>query len=174
MGADQARAGRQATEEAFMSRSSDGDWDSNAGYLWPSWAERAIKGKRGQSYLRELESILVSMPDKRLGEGGLFEEDTLEYAPLACTLGAFRIGREVAAKKTTWEHWELNLPALFPGQDPCDSAWSSAEFGTDTLGLQRTLAWTIAEENDREGSRESPEARYERILAWVRSELVAG
>ena len=39
-------------------------------------------------------------------------------------------------------------------------------------GLPRLVAWSVAVENDGWNREDSPEERYERILAWVRGELL--
>lgn len=58
-----------------MSRSGYSDDDDDDGgsrlNLWRGAVERAIKGKRGQAFLRELGAALDAMPDKRLTTGEL-------------------------------------------------------------------------------------------------------
>lgn len=71
-----------------MSRSGYTDEDENNTFgLWRGAVASAIRGKRGQSMLRELASALDDLPEKRLASESLVNEDG-EF----CTLGA--LGRK--------------------------------------------------------------------------------
>lgn len=80
-----------------MSRSGlyedDGD-DSLAHGRWRGAVASAIRGKRGQAFLRELADALDAMPEKRLVAGALQSEDGCH-----CTLGVMgqKRGLDVAS-----------------------------------------------------------------------------
>ena len=61
-----------------MSRIEDYDIYDTASFLrscaFGHNVEQALKGKRGQKFLRELEAELVAMPEKRLRRGRLAEK----------------------------------------------------------------------------------------------------
>lgn len=62
------------------------DWpDDNAGWLWRGAVRSAIRGRRGQAFLRELRAALDAMPVKRLIEGELEQDGEV------CAIGA--VGR---------------------------------------------------------------------------------
>lgn len=57
-------------------------------------------------------------------------------------------------------------------QSECDGADETARAGVE-IGLTYALAWRLAYLNDEDGrDDETPEQRYERVLAWVRSAQV--
>lgn len=143
-------------------RTSDG-WDDNpAGFLWENWLTRAINGKRGQAALRDLEEALLALPEPRLIEG-----DLIDHAGEVCALGALAL-----YKTNGLPRLRANM-RLYKAREEYYTAEASgsALFGQKELGLARTIAWTIAEENDINGRHETPEQRFRRILAWVRSLL---
>ena len=76
-----------------MSRTEcDGEWDNpDTGYLWGSWVRRAIKGKPGQKFLRELEAALVALPEKEL------IVDNMAKGGGVCALGAVALKRKLDA-----------------------------------------------------------------------------
>lgn len=137
-----------------MTRASDG-WENPAAYLWDSYLRRAIGSKRGQAALRELESALLALPKQRLIDDRLGDE-----TGGVCALGALYVQRRPGFRDRVelLHHWEADIA-------------DSAHFGVDELGLAWSLAWTIAEENDSGGPEETPEARYTRMLAWVRRQI---
>lgn len=60
------------------------DLDNWALIKWRGQVASAIRGKRGQAFLRELIAALDGMPEKRLIEGDLVDEDS----GAVCALGA--------------------------------------------------------------------------------------
>lgn len=75
-----------------MSRFGEGDGEEFAGQyeLWRANAERAIKGRRGQQTLRDLEAALVALPSKRLIAGHL------AFRGEVCAIGALVAHRRTA------------------------------------------------------------------------------
>jgi hypothetical protein len=90
-----------------------------------------------------------------------------------CALGALALKRGVLD------------PTLPPPVEPFDpdhdvEAWEVAEWAGDALGLTYALAIAVQWQNDeghwatyvqRNGQNETPEQRYERVLAWVREQM---
>jgi hypothetical protein len=117
--------------------------------LWEGNCRRSIKGKAGQAALRELEAALLALPEKRLIVGELENA-----AGEVCALGALKRYKGVEEVKA-------------------DPEWEMEEVGVE-LGMPRLVAWQVVYVND-EGvdwrSLASPEERYEKVLAWVRTQL---
>lgn len=119
----------------------------------------AFKGKRGQSFLKEMLAALDALPVKRLvadelatpdlitcSQWGLFETESV------CAIGAVGRARGV------------DMKAL----DPED-----AETVAGTFGIAESMAREIVFMNDEEfySGNETPEARYARVRAWVESQI---
>ena len=109
----------------------------------------AIRGRRGQGFLREMLAALDAMPQQRLiGESFAADGNV-------CALGAVCASRGV--------------------EPPPD--WSCREGGlaaeaADTLGIARALAAEVMSQNDEGGPyRESPEWRWRRMRRWVAEQL---
>lgn len=131
-----------------MSRSGYSDdcegWDL---IRWRGAVNAAIKGKRGQAFLREMRDALDAMPDKRLvssvlvGPGGD-----------CCAMGCVAIARGLDVS----------------GVDP----YETEDVGK-ALGIARSLAAEIAHEND-EGlwrADATPESRWKHVRAWVEQQI---
>jgi hypothetical protein len=118
--------------------------------LWQGNCQRSIKGRVGQAALRELEAALLALPQKRLIAGEL-EDSEGEV----CALGALKRYKGVAEVKAEPE-------------------WEMEEVGVE-LGMPRLVAWKVVALNDDEFDWRapiSPEERYEKVLTWVRKQLI--
>lgn len=118
------------------------DYDDYWGLIrWRGAVASAIKGRRGQAFLRDLIAALDAMPEKTLIANELQEEGEV------CALGALGLRRG------------LDMEAV----DPDD-----ADAVADLFGIAPALAREIVYEND-EGasSRESAEDRWKRMRAWA-------
>lgn len=133
-----------------MSRSGycdDGDFA-----MWRGQVANAIRGKRGQQFLRDLIAGLDALPEKVLIANRLQEPDT----GCVCALGAVGLKRGVA------------LAPLEPAAEASDG---------DTLGgafnVARQLALEVEYINDEAGPYrgETPRARWERVRAWAIANL---
>ena len=109
--------------------------------MWRGAVASAIRGKRGQEFLREMLAALDAVESHRLIADNLKTKDGE-----VCALGA------VAAARG------LDVSAI----DPEDYATVANVFG-----LPRSLAQEIMFENDEAVTRETPEARYIRIRSWI-------
>lgn len=110
--------------------------------LYRNTVERAIKGKRGQAFLRELAAAMDAMPEKILIAHELVNEDGDH-----CALGA------VGAKRG------IDMSKLDP-EEPDDVARA--------FNIASALAKEIVYENDECGdSGETPQQRWTRVRKWV-------
>ncbi len=108
---------------------------------WRGRVASAIRGRRGQAFLRELRDALDAMPEKQLIADELQTEDG-EVCAIGC-LGAAR---------------GIDMSNL----DPEDSDQVAA-----TFGIAEVLAKEIVYENDESWPRESPQERWARMRKWV-------
>jgi hypothetical protein len=131
-----------------MSRS--GYSDSCEGWAlirWRGAVTSAIKGARGQAFLREMIAALDAMPEKTLIESDL-QTETGEV----CAMGAVGLKRGIDMVKV----------------DPED-----AEQVAETFGISPALAKEISYENDECGwGRDTPEDRWKRMHDWAEKHLV--
>lgn len=141
-----------------MSRSGYGDYDdceyNNSVDLWQQAVTRALLGKRGQAFLRELADALDALPAKRL------VKNQFEVGGEVCALGAIARRRGV------------DMSDVDPEQE--EGYWLSRIVG-DRLGIARSMAAEIMWHNDEAwmpGDRnETPEQRYERMRRWVDEQI---
>lgn len=139
---------------------------------------RAIRGTRGQSFLRELIAALDAMPVKELLRGVAVQSDGS-----CCALGAVAIARGVdivpdfyrqdAAAKLAQEEGDPNDADLL---DEC-LAETLEEYGTDwyedvakILAIPETLARETIYTND-EGWAATPEERWREMRQWAAARL---
>lgn len=113
--------------------------------LYRATVERAIKGKRGQAFLKELAKALDEMPNKRLISSELITE-TGEV----CAIGAVCKARG------------LNVEGI-DTEDP--------DMVGGLVGISRSMAAEIEFENDEVCEGSTPEDRWTRMRRWVDSQL---
>ena len=132
-----------------MSRSGySDDLDQGALNIYRANVDRALAGKRGQKFLREMLVALDAMPVKELVAGEIVRDDAH-----VCAIGAVALARKV------------DVSAL--------DVYDQEEVGK-TFGVARAMAAEIAYENDDDfGSRsgETPAARWTRMRAWVAGQI---
>lgn len=115
--------------------------------MWRGAVDSAIRGKRGQAFLREMLAALDAMPEKRL------ITDDLEASGEVCALGSVGKARG------------LDMSELDP-----EDRYTVA----NVFGISRAMAAEIVFENDDGAgywSKETPEVRWHRMRAWVVSNL---
>jgi hypothetical protein len=128
-----------------MSRSGySEDLDNWALIKWRGQVASAIRGKRGQKFLRDLLAALDAMPEKSL------IADELEVDGEVCAIGALGKARGI------------NMESL----DPSEPEGVAAAFDIATCLAQETVY-----ENDEAGYHETPEHRWTRMRAWVNSHI---
>ena len=114
---------------------------------WRGAVASAIRGKRGQAFLREMLAALDAMPEKRL---------------IDCEL---EVNGEVCALGSVGKARGLDMSELDP-----EDRYTVA----NVFGIARAMAAEIVFENDDGAgywSKETPEARWHRMRAWVVSNL---
>jgi|SRR5579871_446217 len=131
-----------------MSRSGYSDdceqWDL---IRWRGAVKSAIKGRRGQAFLKEMLAALDALPVKALVAHEIEDGDAV------CAIGAVGKARGVDMSKI----------------DPEDRATVAGKFG-----IAEALAAEIVFMNDEwEGywKEETPEARFTRMRAWIGSQI---
>jgi hypothetical protein len=113
---------------------------------WRGAVASAMRGRRGQAFLRDMLAALDSLPAKRLIPSALVARDGE-----CCAMGA------VALKR---------------GLDLSGVDATEPEHVSDAFGIARAMAQEIAYENDECGpARETPEQRWSRMRAWVEGEI---
>jgi hypothetical protein len=133
-----------------MSRSGySDDCDGWALIRWRGAVNSAIKGKRGQAFLRETLAALDAMPEKKLAADSLHDQVEGQF----CTLGAVGAVRGIDMK-------------------PLEEA--DRDVIANAFGISEALAAEIMFENDeRYGWMENntPERRWSRMRSWIESHL---
>lgn len=108
----------------------------------------AIRGKRGQSFLRELAEAMDAMPVKELIENELIDDEGN-----CCAIGVVCKSRGLDVSTVDYEEPE--------------------QVGS-LVGIARQMAAEIEFENDEGGWRETPEKRWTRMRKWVETKLRPG
>ena len=125
-----------------MSRSGySDDCDGWALIQWRGAVASAIRGKKGQAFLREMAAAMDAMPEKSLIAHEL-KTDKGEV----CALGSVAEARK------------LDVAVLDP-----DEHEEVASF----FGIPHALACEIMYENDDGGICETPEQRWQRVRNWI-------
>jgi len=133
-----------------MSRSGYSDDCENLG-LWRGAVERAIRGKRGQAFLREMANALDAMPEKELISGEIVRQTSASSEARVCAIGAVAQARKLDVSKLDIED----------GDDVGQA-----------FGIAQALAREIVFENDEASPcGETPAARWTRMRAWVTKNL---
>ena len=132
-----------------MSRSGySEDCDGWALVRWRGAVKSAIRGQRGQAFLRELLAALDAIPDKRL-----IAEELVDAQGAVCALGS--VGK-------------------MRGMDMSGIDYEEPECVAQAFGIPRALAAEIEFENDEDFCyKEAPEARWHRMRKWVESLIAA-
>lgn len=173
----------------------------NAGSMWWANIGRAIRGRKGQKHLRELEAVLVALPEKRLISGRLVDREGA-----VCAVAAFAVakreqrGEDRAAVLAEYDklygyycecfHEESDHPDGGPCERCANGSFSTpcsgfrlsdeADEGDQgdmtaregkSLGMTYALAWRLAYLNDGDLAEVTLEERYERVLFWIREQL---
>jgi len=144
-----------------MSRSGysdDYDLGDNSLWLYRGAVKSAIKGRRGQSFLRDLLAALQALPEKRLIAGHM------QTADCVCAIGAVGKARGVDMS---------DIDQMIAEADEC--GYDMPEIGGEvaaTFGIASAMAREIMFENDEGGAYdETPERRYDRMVRWVEARL---
>jgi len=113
---------------------------------WRGAVKSALRGKKGQAFLREALAALDALPEKKL------VENELEVSGSYCTLGA--VGKARGIEMANIDPYDEDMVAGF-------------------FGLPRALACEIMFENDEAGPwNETPETRFHRMRRWIQDHIV--
>lgn len=116
--------------------------------LYRAGVERALKGKRGQAFLRELITSLDAMPEKALIAGELISE-----SGACCAIGAVCKARSL----------DVSVIDYF---DPEDVG--------KAVGISRSMAAEIEFMNDEWADlNEPPQQRWQRMRKWASDNLIS-
>ena len=131
-----------------MSRSGySDDLDNWATIKWRGAVSSAIRGRRGQAFLREMLAALDALEAKRL------IANDLERDGEVCAIGAVGVRRGI------------DMSAIDP--DDCEQR----DLLGSMFGIASALAAEIMALND-ERYYATPEERFERVRAWVAAQIV--
>lgn len=124
---------------------------------WRGAVASALRGRRGQAFLREMAAAMDAMPVRELIADDIVREDGQ-----ACAIGTVARARGMDVT----------------GLDPEDR-----ETVADRFGIARAMVAEVVFENDEGGHspgwdevercwrRETPEQRFDRMRAWVASQI---
>ena len=116
---------------------------------WRGAVASAIRGKRGQAFLREMLTALDAMPEKQLIAA------ELEKSGQVCAIGCVGKARGIDMSEL----------------DPNDRETVAEVFGI-SAALAAEIMWTNDEATWH--NHEAPESRFERVRAWVVAQLREG
>jgi hypothetical protein len=137
-----------------MSRSGyvDGFDDNWRQIIYRGQVASAIKGRRGQAFLRELIEALDALPEKELIADQLVDNELICDDSRVCALGAVGLRRGIEMR----------------GLDPEDH-----DALAQTFGIARRMVAEIEWENDEAfwAGQETPEHRWRRVRAWAQDNL---
>jgi hypothetical protein len=133
----------------------DNDWSF---VMWRGAVASAIKGKRGQGFLKEMLAAMDMLPVKRLAANELEAPDHiscshwgLHEAESVCAIGSVGKARGIDMSKIDPEDYEIVA---------------------DKFGIARAMAQEIVWINDEAGPwKETPEQRFERVRNWIVGEI---
>jgi hypothetical protein len=124
------------------------DCDGNYN-LYRGSVARALSGKRGQSFLREMATALDAMPVKELVAGEIVRDS--EHV---CAMGSVAVARKL---------------------DVSDLDVEDAYFIAKRFGIAESMAREIAYHNDEGGVKnETPALRWKRMREWIDAQLRVG
>lgn len=131
---------------------------------WDAQLRKCIVGKRGHQGLITLRDALVAMPEKRL------ERQVYVSAGSVCALGALAVYERTKTHDLSWD-----LAAEVVERESAESIDPLNMYSYATaVGIARTLAGEIVHINDNYIDGEEPEARWQRIHAWVVRAIAVG
>jgi hypothetical protein len=121
------------------------DYEGSEANVYRGAVTSAIRGKRGQAFIREMLAAFDALPSKQLAD------DTLVAGENVCAMGAVALARGVDVSQV--------------------NAYDRHEVGS-VFGIAESMAAEIAYENDECGRPgETAEERFVRMREWARSNL---
>lgn len=145
----------------------DSDWSESQQHLWDQAVRSTLRGKRGLKVLQEVEAALVALPEPRLISGQMADAQGC-----TCAVGAWAKARLEQGQPVKSGYGNRAVTTVADLMEEGEDCYETAEFGK-VNGLGYALAWSVAQENDDDRCRETPEQRHVRVLAWVRRNIAA-
>ena len=115
-------------------------------WLWMGAVKRALHGKRGQAFLREIVAALDALPNKRL-----IRDELVNEAGECCAIGAV---------------------AIYRGLDTSELGYHDPSDVGEAFGIASSMAAEIEFRNDEDFDNVTPERRFELMRAWVVEQIV--
>lgn len=140
-----------------MSRSGYSD-DGEYLELWRASVDRALKGKRGQNFLRELIGSLDALPEK-----SLIAEDLQDGSGNVCALGAVGKMRGLDMSKLDPENY-MRLSKTF----------GIAQAMVQEIEYMNDEYWNWERNDDGERVEITPRGRWERMRKWAQENIQGG
>lgn len=140
---------------------------------WRAAVQAAMRGKRGQAFLREALAALDAMPDKRLIAGDLIVDgQQCMYGEAELIVGADELYSTQGVPHPMGSCCLLGAVALSRNLDVSDLDPEDIESVAPRFGIADAMTREIVWANDDGGPyRETPEARWKRMRAWVQSQI---
>lgn len=148
------------------------DGESYPDHWWQTDLHRALTSGRGQRILREIETALRALPERKLAGGaivemGMWDDDGAERAvDSVCAVGAYAAWREVM-NGSTWDDAFRELAEDYPFEP---DEWDTQRLG-QRYGLARTVAWHLGWLNDEMFGHMKPRQRWRAMLGWARAQI---
>lgn len=144
------------------------EWDL---IRWRGAVTSAIRGKRGQAFLREMLAALDALPEKKLITGALVFDGQADW-DTEVIVGADRLVMGDGHPVQIGDVCAMGAVVRARGQDVSQIDPYCAEDVAGIMGVADALAREIAYINDEEGPhRESPEQRFQRVRRWVEAKI---
>lgn len=143
---------------------------------WRAQVRSATRGKRGQSFLKDMLAALDAMPDKRLIAGELVFDGSPEF-PWPYELEDIIVGGDQLVKGNgetvrVGDVCALGSLCVRRGLDMSKFSQGDPEFIADAVDVAHQLAREVIWVNDEDGRRgETPEQRFIRVRAWVAKQI---
>jgi hypothetical protein len=161
-----------------MSRSGlyedDGD-DPLAFGRWRAQVKSATRGKRGQSFLKDMLAALDALADKRLVAGSLVFDGSPEHPYPEehedIIVGGDQLMDGRGRTVRVGDVCALGSLGVKRGLDMSKFNQDDPEFIADALGVAHQLAREVIWVNDEDGCGETPEQRFVRVRAWVLNQI---
>jgi len=133
--------------------------------MWRGAVKRAIRGKRGQALLKELETALLALPKKELCADSFASAEKGEV----CALGAVALKRRLDKG--------MSLPDALKEIEEKYPEGYSAEAIAEEVDIAGALLKEITYINDESvygaGGVTQREKRFREVLSWVQSQIKA-
>jgi hypothetical protein len=141
---------------------------------WRAAVRSAMRGKRGQAFLKEALAVLDAMPDKRLIAGHLVVDgDQCAFGMPDIVVGGDVLVDKHGAPTPMGAVCLLGAVGQARGLDMSDLDPEDMETVAPTFGLADAMARELVYWNDEGGPySESPEHRWQRMREWISNQII--